>query len=90
MSIESNIISKDEKILENSYKMGTVDVKSVDTTANVINKVEVNNSDLKLITILISIIFIIIIGHLLYKLYKLHNRCIKKRYQSQANDLDKI
>ena len=90
MSIESNIISKDEKILENSYKMGIVDVKSVDSTANVINKVEVNNSDLKWITILISIIFIIIIGHLLYKLDKLHNRCIKNRYQSQANDLDKI
>jgi len=44
--------------------MGLVDVKSVDSTANVINKVEVSNTDLKLITILIVVIFIIIIGHL--------------------------
>lgn len=90
MSIETNRISKSEETFNNFEKMGIVDVKSVDSTANVINKVEVNNADLKLITILIAIIFIIIIGHLIYKLYKLHNRCIKKRYQSRANDLDKI
>lgn len=70
--------------------MGLVDVKTVDSTANVINKVEVSNTDVKLITIFVVLIFVILVAHLLYKLYKYHNKCIKKRYQSQANDLDKI
>jgi len=45
MSIETNKISKSAEIFENFANMGIVDLKNVDSTANVINKVEVQNTD---------------------------------------------
>jgi len=63
--------------------MGLIDTKTVDTTPNVINKVEPNNNDLELIHTLLIIIVVIMCANCFYKLYKLHNNC-------KANDLDKI
>jgi len=71
-------------------KMAIEDVKSVDSTANVINKVESDNIDLELIHTLLIIIVVIMCANCFYKLYKLHNKCLKKKYMSQANDLEKI
>jgi len=71
-------------------KMAIVDVKSVDSTANVINKIESDNIDLELIHTLLIIIVVIMCANCFYKLYKLHNKCLKKKYMSQLNDLDKI
>jgi len=65
--------------------MGLIDTKTVDSTANVINKVESNNNDLELIHSLLIIIVVIMCSNC-----KLHNKCFKKKYMSQANDLDKI
>jgi len=41
-------------------KIAIVDVKSVDSTANVINKVKSNNSDLELILTLLILIVVIV------------------------------
>jgi len=71
-------------------KMGLIDTKTLDSTANVINKVESNTIDLELIHTLLIIIVFIMCANCFYKLYKLHNKCLKKKYLSQANDLDKI
>jgi len=50
--------------------MVIVDVKWVDSTANVINKVESNNKDLELIHTLLIIIVVIMCTNCIYKLYK--------------------
>jgi len=76
--------------LENIPKMGFVDTKVFDSTANVVNKVEFKNIDLETITILLIIIVIIMSASVFIKIFKLHNRCLKKRFQSQENDLDEI
>jgi len=70
--------------------MAIVDVKPVDSTANVINRVESHNNDLELIHTLLIIIVVIMCANCFYKLYRLHNKCLIKKYMSQANDLDKI
>lgn len=97
--MQSNAIDKFSENIINNYtyslkiyipEMGLVDVKSVDSTANVINKVESNNYDFYLIHILLIIIVVIMCANCFYKLYKLHNKCLRKKYMSQANDLDKI
>jgi len=67
--------------------MAIGDVKSVNSTANVINKVESNNIDLELIHTLLIILVVVMCAN---KLYKLHNKSLKKKYMSQANDLDQI
>lgn len=96
--MKSNAISKfsEDFLIESNHnseqnsKMGLLDVKSVDSTANVINKVESNNTDMELTNILLVIIVVIMCANCFYKIYKLHNKCLKKRFMSQANDLDKI
>jgi len=70
--------------------MAIVDVKSVDSTASVINEVYSNNNVLELIHTLLIIIVVIMCANCFYELYKLHNKCSKKKYMSQANDLYKI
>jgi len=77
-------------ILENIPKMVFVDTKVVDSTANVVNKVESQNVDLETMPMQLIISIIIMSASVFLKVYKLHNRCLKKRFQSQANDLDKI
>jgi len=73
-------------------KMGLVDVNEVDSTANVINKIECKTMSTDLTNILLSIIVFIMSAFILYKAYKFHNKCISKRAinKSQANDLGKI
>jgi len=91
--MQSNAISKfseetDSYIYNSNIytpKMAIVDVKSVDSTANVINKVESNNNNLELIQTLLTIIVVIMCANCFYKLYKLKNK-----FMSQANGLDKI
>jgi len=78
------------RILENIPKMGFVDTKVVNSTENVGNKIECKNFDLETITILLIIIVIIMSVSVFLKIYILHNRCLKKRFQSRANDLDNI
>lgn len=101
MSIETNRISKTENIYKNredflqNYKisipkMGLIDTKTVDSTANVINKVEVQNADLFWITILLIVIALIMVSNALIKIYKVHNKCLRKKYRSTANGLDNI
>jgi len=94
--MQSNAISKfSEETISYNYnsniytpKMAIVDVKSVDSIANVINKVESNNNDLELIHTLLIKIVVIMCANCFYKLYKLHNKCLKKKYK--YIDLDKI
>jgi len=85
--MNSNSISKFDTSNEISYvnTRGMIDTKIVDSTANVINKIDSTNIDPHLTNILLLIIVIILCGYIL-----LHNRCITKRAISQANDLDKI
>lgn len=70
--------------------MGLVDTKTVDSTANVINKVESKEIDLGFTNTLLIIIVVILCANVFFKIYKLHNKCLKKKYLSKANDLDKI
>jgi len=58
--------------------MAIVDVKSVDSTANVINKVESDNIDLVLIHTLLIKIVVIMCANCFYKLYKLHKNVLRK------------
>jgi len=60
-------------------KMGLIDTKKVDSTANVINKVESKTGDLELINTLLIIIVVIMCANCFYKLYKLHTKCLKKK-----------
>jgi len=73
-------------------KMSLVDVNEVDSTANVINKIESKNIDTDLTNILLSIIVFTMSAFILYKAYMFHNKCISKRAinKSQGNDLEKI
>ena len=64
--------------------------KVADSTANVINNVETASVDLKVITIMLIIIVVLLLANSLTKLYKLHNKCIKKRYASRADNLEMI
>lgn len=43
-----------------------------------------------MITVLLSIIVVIMTATLIFKIYKIHSKCKKKRYLSKANDLDKV
>jgi len=90
--MNSNSISKFEESNEISFinTMGLIDTKTVDSTANVIKKIEPTNIDPHLTNILLLIIVIILCGYIPYKTYLIHNKCITKRTLSQANGLDKI
>jgi len=90
--MNNNSIRKFDESNEISYinTVGLIDTKTVDSTANVINKIESTNIDPHLTNILLLIIVIILCGYILYKAYLLHNKFITTRALSQANDLDKI
>jgi len=96
--MQSNAISKfsaetdcyNYNLKVNTPKIAIAEVKPVYSTANVINKVESDNIDLELIHTLLIIIVFIMCANCFYLLYKLHNKCLKKKYMSQENDLDKI
>jgi len=79
------------KKIEEIFKpnMGLIDT-TADSTANVINKVEMESNNLSYITLLLLAIFILMMIHALIKVYKLHNKCLKKRYNSRANGLETI
>jgi len=72
--------------------MGLIETKTVDSTANALNKINSKTIDTDLTNILLSIIAFIMIAYILYKAYMYHNECVPKRAitRSQANDLDKI
>jgi len=53
----------------------------MDSTANVKNKVKVESQDMTIITLTIMVV-IIMTANLLFKIYKIYNRCL--------NDLNKI
>lgn len=61
-------------------------------TANVINEVEILQDKINLNRIEICLIIItVLIGlNFLLRIYTLHNKRLKKKYLSKANDLDKI
>ena len=86
----SNSISKFNDIYDITPIMGLIDTKTVDSTANVINKIESSNIDLQYTNVLLLIIVIIMSAYIIYKAYVLHNKCVTKRALSHANDLDKI
>jgi len=91
--MKSNAISNAdfEYVTEIIPKMGLIDTKTVDSTANVINKIESKIIDTDLSNIL-SIIVFIMSPYILYKAYMYHKKRVSKRAinRSQANDLDKI
>jgi len=62
--MKSNSISKFDQSNEISYinTMGLIDTKTVDSTGNVINKIESTNIDPHLTNILLLIIVIILCG----------------------------
>jgi len=60
-------------------KMGLIETKTVDSTANVINKIESKNIDTDLTNILLSIIVFIMSAYILYKAYMYHKKCVSKR-----------
>jgi len=62
----------------------------VDSTANVINKVEVESQDMTIITTPMIIAVIIMTANSLFKIYIIHNGCFKEKLYEQAKDLDKI
>lgn len=72
--------------------MGARKSKIVNPTANVINEVEVgtNVPDLMLIETLLIVIAVISTLNFVFKVYAMHSRKLKKKYQSRATDLDKI
>jgi len=59
-------------------KMGLIDTKIVDSTANVVNKLESDKNDLELIHTLLIIIVVIMCANCFYKLYKLQKKMCKK------------
>jgi len=59
--------------------MGLIETKTVDSTANVINKIESKNIDTDLTNILLSIIVFIMSAYILYKAYMYHKKCVSKR-----------
>lgn len=72
--------------------MGKPNSKIENPNANVVNEViverkEFNFSQIELCVLLITIIVCI---NLALKLYTFHNRRLKKRYMSRANELDTI
>jgi len=81
---------QNSKIFDRPRYILRIPTHTVDSTTNVINKVESNNNDLELIHTLLIIIVVIMCPNCFYKLYKLRNKCLKNKYMSQANDLDKI
>jgi len=65
--MNSNSISKFDESNEISYinTTGLIDTKKVDSTANVLNKIESTNIDPHLANILLYIIVIILCGYIL-------------------------
>lgn len=72
--------------------MGGKTSKVKDSTANVLNVVEVMDTTphLETQTMLISLLVVLTAVNLILKFYLLYKRTLKKRYISRANDLDKI
>lgn len=72
--------------------MGGKESKIDNPTANVINEVEVmeNRVDLHTIELCLIIMTILIALNSILKAYAFHNKRLKKKYISRANDLDKV
>lgn len=73
--------------------MGNRETKIVDPKANVINEVIVeqkNNNGIDQIKLYLLIITVILGIELVLKLYKMHNKRIKKRYIGQINEVERI
>jgi len=85
----SNAISKTDCFADTETMLDH-ESKVADSTANVINNVETVSVDLKVITVMLIIIVVLLLANVLTKLYKLHNKCIKKRYASRAGNLEMI
>lgn len=63
-----------------------------DNTANVVNNVRIidHTDDINALWILLLIITIVLVLQFLLTIYVKHNKIIKKRYMSRANQLDQI
>lgn len=72
--------------------MGKQQSKVVKPNANVVNEVVVENNTHELDTIKLYLLLITIILSINFALgiYAMHNKRLKKKYYSRANDLDKI
>lgn len=72
--------------------MGRPHSKVENANANVLNEVVIdnNNQDLFEIKIYILLVAIITVLNLAFKIYAMHNKKLKKKYISRANELDKI
>lgn len=93
MSIKDNTIPKIDPLKTIISELSTMLDKNsniADSTANVINTVQVSQPELKTITVLLIIVVVLLCASMITKLYKLHNRCLKKKYLSKALDLDKV
>lgn len=72
--------------------MGQRSTKIDRANANVINEIEVGHNEVNLETIEVCLVIITILAILNVGLsiYSMHNRKLKKKYMSRANNLDKI
>lgn len=72
--------------------MGKTESKLEKPNANVINEVEIKEDKINIQTIEICMVIITIVSlmNLVIHLYALHNKKLKKKYLSMANQLDKI
>lgn len=73
--------------------MGQPESKVVKPNANVVNEVIVENNyskDLDAIKLYLLLISIVLSTNFILSIYAMHNKKLKKKYSSRANDLDKI
>lgn len=72
--------------------MGKPNSKVENPNANVVNEVVIqdNKSELDTIKLYLLLITIILSINFALGIYAMHNKRLKKKYYSRANDLDKI
>lgn len=71
---------------------GSDDSQTKDNTANVVNNVKIvdHTEDIQALWVLILILTITSVAQFLLTLYIKHNKILKRRYMSRANNLDRV
>ncbi|KAH8367363.1 hypothetical protein KR084_007079 [Drosophila pseudotakahashii] len=71
---------------------GSDDTQSKDNKANVVNDIKIvdHTEDFNALWLLLLILTITSVAQFMLTLYIKHNKLIKKRYISRANDLDRV
>jgi len=71
---------------------GSDDSQTKDNTANVVNNVKIvdHTEDIQALWVLLLILTITSVAQFLLTLYIKHNKILKRRYMSRANNLDRV